>query len=172
MRIDFLRVTILLTVVSICCRLCATAGDLPVAGAKASWQPQDSEVFILRREHLGVTVSRPEVTMRKTLEDLDTIIPNSEISKIPKIGLPAFAVYSVIRKHADYTTGISYPTTATLMTMTGIGSINTIRKIRELLRTEGLLTYEFRKARRLDGSEYGRDRFFYTLTNPAVTLID
>jgi hypothetical protein len=48
--------------------------------------------------------------------------------------------------------------------MTGVylGSIHhAIVKLKEL----GLIDYEFRKARNADGVEYGRKRYFYTLTH-------
>ncbi len=103
--------------------------------------------------------------MKSKLSDLETRTPNAQIlnGMIPEVGFRAFSVYTIIALFADYTTGISYPKTTTIMELTGIGSHHTIRKDVKALQVKGYLTYELRKPRTADGVEYGRKRYFYTI---------
>jgi len=101
----------------------------------------------------------------KSLRDLETRIANSILldGMIPVVGCRAFCVYTIIKLFANYTTGLSYPTTTTIMELAGIGSHHTIRKDVLTLQANGYLTFEYRKPRNSKGVEYGRKRYFYKL---------
>lgn len=85
---------------------------------------------------------------------------------IKQVGITAWAVYCVIARHANWQTGIACPTFETIKEKTGIKDNRTIRAAIEKLRDEGKLTFEFRRPV-WRGIEYGRARYYYTLTKSA-----
>lgn len=79
----------------------------------------------------------------------------------------ALKVYLIIAMHANYTTGVSWPTFNTIRAYTGIVDNRTIANAIKILKARGFIEYEKRKFRRSDGSECGRVRYIYRLLHPA-----
>jgi len=75
-----------------------------------------------------------------------------------------YEVYACIASYADWDTGTANPIFKTIHLDTGI-SIDAIRYAVRWLEAIGVLYIEFRKARNQDGVEYGRKRYFYTITH-------
>ncbi len=82
-------------------------------------------------------------------------------------GLAEFKVLHAISMYANWDTGVSYPSQKTIMDTTGIGSSRTVRNAVQRLADKGILSFEMRKPKNQDGVEYGRKRYFYTMTYPA-----
>ena len=75
-----------------------------------------------------------------------------------------YRVYACIASYADWATGEARPTFNTINLDTGI-STDTIRDSTRWLETIGVISVKFRKAVNSKGNEYGRKRYFYTLTH-------
>lgn len=75
-----------------------------------------------------------------------------------------YSVYACIASYAGWTTGEARPTFKTINLDTGI-STDTIRDSVRWLETIGVISVKFRKAVNSKGKEYGRKRYFYTLTH-------
>jgi hypothetical protein len=81
-------------------------------------------------------------------------------------GLAELKVYHAVAMYADWDSGVSYPSKATIMRTTGIRSTRTVVKAIQRLATKGVLSFEVRKPLDKNGSQYGRKRYFYTLKYP------
>lgn len=105
---------------------------------------------------------------KKTLRQLHTRVSNGLLfDYMPILSHNELRVYLCIAIHANYNTGWSFPTQATICKETGIKSVATIKHSVELLEEHGLLEYEYRKAVDSEGVCYGRKRYFYRLVYPA-----
>ena len=80
-----------------------------------------------------------------------------------KLSEAELKVYLIIAAHASWITGIAYPSFNTIKIETGIAKECTISRAIRSLESKKLITIEFRRAKRKDGTEYGRKRYFYTL---------
>ena len=107
---------------------------------------------------------------KKSLRQLHTRVSNGFLfDYMPILSHNELLVYLSIAIHANYNTGWSFPTQATIMKETGIRSPATVRRNVDSLAERGLIKYEYRKAVDLEGHIYGRKRYFYRLTYSAFT---
>ena len=106
---------------------------------------------------------------KKKLRQVKTYLHNAILldGVIPEVGKSAFAVYVIIALYADWYTGWSHVGYAKIRELTGIKDNRTVRRCVEKLKENGLITYEFRRAKDRNGYEYGRLRYFYQLVYPA-----
>lgn len=86
--------------------------------------------------------------------------------KAEEVGAMAWGVYTFIAMHANWETGVSYPSQKRLMKYADIKDRRTFIKVIDKLRDADLLTYEIRKSRDQAGKEYGRQRYYYKLIWP------
>jgi predicted transcriptional regulator len=105
---------------------------------------------------------------RKKLVQLKTVIHNALVfNHLKYMSEAEVKVYWVIAMHANWHTGASCPTHERIMELAGIKHHSTVTNAVERLAEKRLLTYKFRRPRRKDGTEYGRPRYFYSITHPA-----
>ena len=105
---------------------------------------------------------------KKTLRQLHTRVSNGLLfDYLPVLSHNELRIYLCLAVHADYNTGWSFPTQATICKETGIKSMATIKRNIDTLQEYGIITYEYRKAVDLEGVSYGRKRYFYQLRYPA-----
>ena len=73
-------------------------------------------------------------------------------------------VYNTIASYCDWQTGRGCPAFTTIAKGAGV-PVDAIHHAIGHLKEVGVIDYEFRKAKNAEGKEYGRKRYFYTLTH-------
>ena len=93
---------------------------------------------------------------------------------LPDLNESELKVYLVLAMHAHWEIGTCYPRMELIAKEAGLvyGKKRTphLKKLKKTiisLRDKGLITFEYRKPKDKDGVEYGRKRYFYTLTHPS-----
>lgn len=109
---------------------------------------------------------------QKSAQDLTpfiTIIPNWLIEEgvMAAVGPTAWAVFTILMEHHNWQTGYCYPSFETIRRKTGIKDEKTIAKAIDVLQTNGLITYEYKKNASDKGKIYGSGKHTYTITHPS-----
>lgn len=104
---------------------------------------------------------------KKSLRRLKTRLHNGFILDYLKVLSEAeFKCYLILALHADWGTGHSFPSRLTLQEETGLGR-RRISKALKALEEKKLISIVYRKPYDKDGTQYGRKRYFYSLSYPA-----